>query len=110
MHQRGAEATHPARQLFPVHTCGPPAQSEEVASHEKYLASSSLEGQSGGGGILKCSVPASVINLLMTRLMKGRDRSVGIATGYGLNGRGSNHGEGKVFISFIASRPALGPT
>jgi hypothetical protein len=36
--------------------------------------------------------------------------SVGIATGYGLDGRVSIPGRGKIFLFSIASRPALGPT
>jgi hypothetical protein len=38
-----------------------------------------------------------------------RDSSVGIAKGYGLDDRGSNPGRGKVFLSFRARKPALGP-
>jgi hypothetical protein len=37
------------------------------------------------------------------------DRTAGIATGYGMDGRGSILGRSKIFV-FIASRPALGPT
>jgi hypothetical protein len=36
--------------------------------------------------------------------------SVSIVMGYGLDGQGSIPGRGKIFLSFIASRPALGPT
>jgi hypothetical protein len=36
--------------------------------------------------------------------------SVSIETGYGLDGRGSNPGRGTIFLSYTASRPALGPT
>jgi hypothetical protein len=39
-----------------------------------------------------------------------RDSSVGIATGYGLDGRGSNPGRGKIFLFSTASGQALGPT
>jgi hypothetical protein len=39
-----------------------------------------------------------------------RDSSVGIVTGYGLDGWGSFPGRGKIFLFYIASRPALGPT
>jgi hypothetical protein len=35
---------------------------------------------------------------------------VGIATGYGLDCRGSIPGRGNIFLSSITSRPALGPT
>jgi hypothetical protein len=38
------------------------------------------------------------------------DSSVGITTGYGLDGRGSNPGRGKIFVFSKASRPALGTT
>ena len=37
----------------------------------------------------------------------GPGRSVGIATGYGLDGPGSNPGGNEIFRSY---RPALGPT
>jgi hypothetical protein len=36
--------------------------------------------------------------------------SVGIATGYGLDGQGSNPDRGKFFLISTASRPTLGPT
>jgi hypothetical protein len=36
--------------------------------------------------------------------------SVGVAMGYGLDGRGSISGRVKVFLFSTASRPALGPT
>jgi hypothetical protein len=39
-----------------------------------------------------------------------QDSSVGIVTGYGLDGRGSIPGRDKIFLFSIASRPALGPT
>jgi hypothetical protein len=42
--------------------------------------------------------------------MRSRDSGVGIARGYGLDGRGSILGKGTVFLISIASRPALGPT
>jgi hypothetical protein len=48
-------------------------------------------------------------NLLLSAL-KNRDRSVGMAKGYGLDGRGSMLGQGKIFLFNIASRPALWPT
>jgi hypothetical protein len=35
--------------------------------------------------------------------------TVGIATGYGLDGRGSIPSRGKIFLFSTASRPALGP-
>jgi hypothetical protein len=35
---------------------------------------------------------------------------VGIAMGYGLEGRGSNLGKGKIFLFSTTSRPNLGPT
>jgi hypothetical protein len=38
------------------------------------------------------------------------DSSVGTATSYGLDGRGSIPGKGKIFLFFTAPRPALGPT
>jgi hypothetical protein len=41
---------------------------------------------------------------------RSQDSSVGIATGYGLDGRGSNPGRGKIFLFSTASRPALRPT
>jgi hypothetical protein len=37
------------------------------------------------------------------------DRSVGIAMGYGLEGRDSIPGRDKIFLFSITSRPALGP-
>jgi hypothetical protein len=36
----------------------------------------------------------------------GRDCSVGIVTGYGLDGRLSIHGRGKIFLFSTASQPA----
>jgi hypothetical protein len=39
-----------------------------------------------------------------------RDSSVGITTGYGLDGRGSIPGRVKMFLFYIVSRPALRPT
>jgi hypothetical protein len=39
-----------------------------------------------------------------------RDSSVGIATGYLLDCRGSIPGRGKIFLLSTVSRPALGPT
>jgi hypothetical protein len=57
---------------------------------------------------LEYSAPTSVINL-MTWLIKSRNSSVGMATGYGLDGRDSIPNRGKVFLFFTASRPALGP-
>jgi hypothetical protein len=41
-------------------------------------------------------------------LFMSRDSAVGIATGYGLDGRDSIPERGRVFLPFIASRPALG--
>jgi hypothetical protein len=37
------------------------------------------------------------------------ESSVGIVTGYGLDGWGSNPGKGKIFL-FPTSRPTLGPS
>jgi hypothetical protein len=42
-------------------------------------------------------------------LLRSRDSSSGIATGYRLDGRGSTPGT-DIFLFSIASRPALGPT
>jgi hypothetical protein len=39
-----------------------------------------------------------------------RDSSVGLATGYGLDGQESISGRAKIFLFSTASRPALGPT
>jgi hypothetical protein len=41
---------------------------------------------------------------------RSRSSSVGIATGYGLDGRGSNPGKAKIYLFSTASRPALGLT
>jgi hypothetical protein len=46
---------------------------------------------------------------LYSVLLEGRESSVGIAMGYGLDGRGSIRGEGKKFF-FSSSTPALEPT
>jgi hypothetical protein len=43
-------------------------------------------------------------------IQMGWDSSVGIATGYRQDGRGSIRGRGKIFLFSTASRPALGPT
>jgi hypothetical protein len=43
-------------------------------------------------------------------ILKSRASSVGIATGFGLDGRGSTPGRCKVFLFSIVSRPAVGPT
>jgi hypothetical protein len=40
---------------------------------------------------------------------RSRDSSVGIATGYGPDGRGSITGREKILLYFTASRPNLGP-
>jgi hypothetical protein len=40
--------------------------------------------------------------------LEGRDSSVGTATGYRLDGRGSIPGRARIFIFSTASRPALG--
>jgi hypothetical protein len=40
---------------------------------------------------------------------ESRDSSVGITTGYGLDGQDSIPGRGKIFRLPIASRPVLGP-
>jgi hypothetical protein len=45
----------------------------------------------------------------MSFIILSQNSSVGITTGYGLDGRGSIPGRGKIFF-FILSRPALGPT
>jgi hypothetical protein len=42
--------------------------------------------------------------------MESRDITIGIATGYELNGRGSIPSRGKIFLFYVASRPTLGPT
>jgi hypothetical protein len=42
-------------------------------------------------------------------LIEGRDISVDIATGYGLDGRGSIPGKGQIFLFSTASIPVLGP-
>jgi hypothetical protein len=39
-----------------------------------------------------------------------RDSSVGIATGYGLDGWGSTPGRGETFLYSTASKPALPPS
>jgi hypothetical protein len=41
---------------------------------------------------------------------QSHDSSVGIGTGYGLDGQGSNPGKGKIFLFPTTSRLALGPT
>jgi hypothetical protein len=41
---------------------------------------------------------------------RSRDGSVGTATGYELNGRGSIPGLGKIFLFSTGFRPAIGPT
>jgi hypothetical protein len=41
---------------------------------------------------------------------KSREISVGIATGYGLESRGSIPGKGVVLLYSTAARPALRPT
>jgi hypothetical protein len=43
-------------------------------------------------------------------MIKSRDSSIGIATGYWMEGWGSIHGIGKVFLFSIAFISALGPT
>jgi hypothetical protein len=43
-------------------------------------------------------------------LYYSRNSSVGIATDYRLDSRGSIPGRDNIFLSSIASRPALGPT
>jgi hypothetical protein len=42
--------------------------------------------------------------------VRSRDSAVSIATGYGLDDRGSIPSKGKIFLFSTASRPALGPT
>jgi hypothetical protein len=43
-------------------------------------------------------------------ILRNRDSSVSIATGYELDGRGSIPGRAKFFLFSTASRPALVPT
>ena len=47
------------------------------------------------------------VHLMPTKKICGPGSPVGIATGYGLNGPGSNPGGDEIFRP---SRPALGPT
>jgi hypothetical protein len=47
---------------------------------------------------------------ICTDIHRSRNSSVGIATGYGLEGRGSNPNKDKIFPFSTTSRPALGPT
>jgi hypothetical protein len=47
--------------------------------------------------------------LLYVIYVKSLDSSVGIAVGYGLEGRVSIAGKRKIFLFSIASRPAVGP-
>jgi hypothetical protein len=47
---------------------------------------------------------------LLCRLHRNWDSSVGILTGYGLDGVGSIPGRGKNFLFFTACRPTLGPS
>jgi hypothetical protein len=44
--------------------------------------------------------------------LRSRESSVGVATGYGLDDRGSKRGSDKkeIILNSTASRPALGPT
>jgi hypothetical protein len=52
-----------------------------------------------------------LIVLLIPKRARSRDSSVGIATGYGLDGRGSISAQGKEMSIFsTGSRSALGPT
>jgi hypothetical protein len=60
------------------------------------------------GGELSASSPGE--RAPRYRLDRSRDSSAGIATGYGLDGRGSIHGRDKIFLFSIAFRAALGPT
>jgi hypothetical protein len=46
----------------------------------------------------------------MVYFTDSRDSAVGITTGYGLDTRSSIPGGGKIFLFFMVSRPALGPT
>jgi hypothetical protein len=55
-----------------------------------------------------CTVSVSFCVIEITCLMCGPGSSVGIATGYGLDGPGIEFRWGKVFPHL--SRPALGPT
>jgi hypothetical protein len=47
--------------------------------------------------------------LQVSRKVRSRDGSVGIAIGYGLNGRGSIPSMGKIFLLSTAASPALRP-
>jgi hypothetical protein len=49
-------------------------------------------------------------NPLVCIKVRSRDSSVGIATGYGLDGRDLIPGKGKIFLLSTPSRPALEPT
>jgi hypothetical protein len=61
------------------------------------------------GGSTKCETQYAVFFSLLL-LPPLWDSSVGIVTGYGLYGRGSIPGKGKIFLLSTESRPALGPT
>jgi hypothetical protein len=43
-------------------------------------------------------------------MVMSRDSSVGVATGYEMDGRGWNPGSGKIFLFSTTSRPGLRPT
>jgi hypothetical protein len=51
-----------------------------------------------------------IIIIIVAVFVVSRDSSLGIATGYELDDRGSIPGRGKIFLFSIAYRPALGPT
>jgi hypothetical protein len=50
-----------------------------------------------------------VVVVVVVTVVSG-DSSLGIATGCGLDNRGSIPNRGKIFLFSIDSRPALGPT
>jgi hypothetical protein len=63
-------------------------------------------------------LPQQEVKLFVTRAtdlpvlitIRSQDISVGVAIGYGLEGRSLIPGKVKTFLFFIASIPALGPT
>jgi hypothetical protein len=57
--------------------------------------------------------PTQYLLIQHTTCMRSRDSSVGIATGFGLDGQGVGGrvpGRGKIFLLSTSSRPVLGPT
>jgi hypothetical protein len=56
-----------------------------------------------------CAADFSVVRYLF-RLLCSRDSSIGIATGYGTDGRGSIPGREKISLFYTVFRPPLGPT